>query len=128
VELGVAIGAALAVQLVFPYRHDWPAHLLGGAGAMILGAAAAPRALHRLTASIGFVALVALSWATEVQIFHPFDLVDAAFTLAGAVLTFQAADQLGRCRGRPRAVAAAWGAALVVASLWYRYGTSVGPT
>ncbi|MCB1038271.1 MAG: hypothetical protein KDA94_01865 [Acidimicrobiales bacterium] len=127
-DLLVLVGAALVVQLVFPYRHDWPAHLVGGGSAMLVIAAVAPRRLKLVTPAAAFAALVALSWVTEEGVFGPFDLVDISFTLAGALLTSRATERIGQSNRQTRTAAAVWGAALIVAALAFRYGTSIGPT
>lgn len=126
-DLLVLVGAAVAVQVVFPYRHDWPAHLLGGGGAMLLVAALAPRAVHRATALAGFAVVLGLACVTEARVFGPLDLVDISYTLAGGVVMFQATDRIGSAAGRARGDAASWGAALIIVGLAYRYGTSIGP-
>ncbi len=118
--------AVLLVQLVFPYRHDWPAHLLGGAAAMFVVAAVAPRAAARLTALVGWVGLVGLAWITEHLLFGPPDLVDISFTLLGGVVAFEGADRIARTRGVARRRALLTGATALVLALAYRYVPAFG--
>lgn len=94
---------------------------------MLILAAAAPRALRPATALAGFAVVVGLAWATELRVFGPLDLVDVSFTLAGAVLAFQAAARIGAAGSAGRWQAVRWGAALIVVGLAFRYSTSIGP-
>ena len=98
----VLVAAVLAVQLVFPYRQDWPAHLLGGGGILWVIAGLSPRWLRRVSALLGFGVVAAVGWVTEHLVFGPPDVVDVCFTLAGAVVAFPFIDQRIAMRGQGR--------------------------
>lgn len=123
----VLLGVALFVQIVFPYRYDWPAHLTGGGGAMLIGAALAPRWLGRWTSLLGYGGVLALGWITEHLFFGPPDLVDVSFTLAGALVAYQATGMVALGTGPIRRQAFVAGVVLILVALAYRYGTSIGP-
>lgn len=125
-EVLVLILVSLGVQLVYPYRHDLPAHLVGGAGAMLMVTAAAPRAWGKAAPILGYALLVVVGWISEHLVFGPPDPVDVAFTLAGSLLPLAFCDRI-RDRETPwRGSVLTAGLALIAGSLAYRYGMSRG--
>lgn len=125
-ELLVLVAAVLAVQLVFPYRQDWPAHLLGGGGILWVIAGLSPRWLRRVSALLGFGVVAAVGWVTEHLVFGPPDVVDVCFTLAGAVVAFQTADAIAGSSWAVRGRAVAWGIGIMVVAVGYRYSGASG--
>ena len=126
--MAVLVGVAVVVQLVFPYRHDWPAHLVAGGGLVLIVASAVPRRFSTAAGLVGYGVVFSFGWITERLVFGPPDTVDVAFTLAGALVAFQAAGDIAGGAAPLRRAGVAWGAALIVVGLAFRYGTSVGPT
>lgn len=126
-ELVLLLVGAVVVKLLFPFRHDLPAHVVGGGAAAVVAVTMVPRRVaDRLgdgVLGIGLALVILLAWSTERFLFGPFDLVDVAFTVAGAVAvvdvgTAAAAD------GSQRRQVLAWNIALVGLALVYRYGLS----
>lgn len=126
-EVLVLLVAAGFVQAVFPYRHDWPAHLAAGGGGVLVLAGLAPARLGRSIVPVAYLAIVGLGWLTEHLVFGPPDPVDVAFTLAGTLLTLVAAPEVVTSMRPARRSAATWGVAVIVVSLAFRYGMSIGP-
>lgn len=120
--------AALLLQVVFPYRHDWPAHLAAGGGGVLVIAAVTPSRVRRWVGPLAYSMMAVLGGITEHLYFGPPDLVDVSFTLAGSLVTLDAAMSISSAGATTRRRAAAWGTALIVASLGYRYSMSIGPT
>jgi hypothetical protein len=124
-EVLVILLVAAAVQCVFPYRQDWPAHLAAGAGGIVLLASIGRRRLgrhvRRHLVVIAFGLLLVVGAVTERTIFGPPDAVDVSFTLAGALVGSDLAEDVVDAGDGDRAGAALWGAVLVLGSLAYRY-------
>lgn len=118
----VLVGAAAAIQLLFAYRHDWPAHLVAGGAGVVVVAACTPRRAGRWAGLLAFVAMAILGGASERTLVGPPDMVDVSFTLAGALLCIDAASDVSSGGRATRGAAAALGVSLVVLSLAYRYG------
>ncbi len=110
-----------AVQLAFPSRFDWPAHLVAGAGMMLVLASLAPARLGRWTAAFAYVVVAFMGWISEHLFFGPPDWADVAFTLAGAVLALDLAGEVGAAPSGLRREARIWGLALVGLALVWRY-------
>lgn len=124
------VTVGLLVQVLLPYRHDQPAHLVaGGALVLFLVVAISPNRLHRLGpyTEITLFALVgALSWLTEATFLGPFDLVDIAFTLAGSFLALAALPEANRISAADRRSTARMCVVLAAGALAYRYVLGIG--
>lgn len=125
-EVLVLLCSALLVQLVMPYRVDLPAHLIGGGALALAIAAVLPaRAVARLASAViplVFTGVVLVVWWVEQAVFGPFDLVDVAFTLAGALVVLDGLPGVLVSAPDTRWRVARWSLALGVAALAYRYG------
>lgn len=121
------LGIALLVQVVFPYRHDWPAHLVAGGGVVLVVAALLPSRLAPAAGVLGYVVVLALGWISEHSFLGPPDWMDVVFTVAGALITYQAASEIARGNWPRRREAVAWGLVLIVLALAYRYSNAFGP-
>ncbi|MEO6630032.1 MAG: hypothetical protein ABIP03_15865 [Aquihabitans sp.] len=124
------VGAALVVQVVMPYRHDLPAHVVGGGAAALLGAALVPRFIGRTNGELAgfaiFAWVVALAWLAEQQVFGPFDLVDVSFTLAGALVVMDCLPEVINAPSEDRQSVFWAGVLLIMLALLYRYGLTRG--
>ena len=129
-EALVLLGAALIVQVVMPYRHDLPAHVVGGGAAALLCAALVPRSIGRGNADVCRAAIfgwvVVLAWGAEQLVFGPFDLVDVSFTLAGALVVLDVLPEVIDAPTDDRHVVFWAGVLLIVLALLYRYGLTRG--
>lgn len=129
-EALLLLGAAAVVQLVMTYRGDLPSHvLMGGACSLLLASVLPPGAVRRLgswTTPVVFTAVVPLALAVEVP-YGPFDLVDVAFTLAGALVASQASGPVAVAPPAERRVVVAVAAVLLVVAWAYRAAMVQGP-
>ena len=110
------------MQVLFLYRHDWPAHLVAGGGVVLGVAALVPRRLGAWAGPIGVGVVLVLGIITELTVFGPFDVVDVAVTLVGALLAAAAADEVAAAVPLHRRSALQWGLLVVGAALAYRFG------
>jgi hypothetical protein len=82
------LAAGVLVQVAVPTRHDWAAHVVGGGALAMLLLVALPARAHRDARSTGavLVLVAVMAWLLEETVFGPFDVVDVAFTAAGALV------------------------------------------
>lgn len=113
--------AAALVQVAFPDRTDWPAHLLAGGGAVLVAVAGAPRGLRAWAAPVAIGLVTALGVVAEVLWVGPFDPHDIAFTVVGGLFVASATPEGGQ-GGRLRPTTALVGLALLGIAVLYRYG------
>lgn len=127
---GILVAVGVLVQVLLPYRHDQPAHLVaGGALVLFLIVSVSPKRLHGLdpfTEVYVFALVVVLSWATEATFLGPFDLVDIAFTLAGSFLALAALPEADQLSARDRRSTARMCLVLAAGALTYRYVLGIG--
>lgn len=129
-EALLLLGAAAVVQLVMTYRGDLPSHVLVGGAASLLIAAALPAGIvERLgpwTTAAVFGAMVPVAVAVEVP-YGPFDVVDVAFTLAGALVASGASGPVSTASPAERRAVLAVATVLALVAWAYRVVTSQGP-
>ncbi len=124
-EALLVLGAAAFVQLVMVYRSDLPSHVMAGGGTALLVGAAIP---HALAARLGrwlevalFVAVLPVATVAEGRLTGPFDLVDLAFTLGGALVALDGAVAAAHTSGQQRRLMLMTGAVLVAVGFGYRH-------
>ncbi len=130
-EALLLLGAAAVVQLVMTYRGDLPSHvLMGGAASLLLASALPPGVVRRLgpwvTPAV-FAAVIPVAVLVEVP-YGPFDLVDVAFTLAGALVASQATGPVATAPPAERRTVVMVAVVLLVGAWAYRAATNQGPT
>jgi len=124
-EVWVLVIAAAVVQAIFWVRHDWPAHLVAGGMMSLAVAASLPKRVASWAGPLGFLAVLVAAILTELTVFDPFDPVDIAITVLGSLLVASAAADVTLASRLERRVVLRWAAALIVASLAYRFGFEV---
>lgn len=120
--------AALAVQVLLPFRSDNAAHVLGGGAlAMLLIAASPGRWSQAPWSEVAIlVGVLAAALITEWTVVGPFDVVDIAFTMGGAFVALAALPECADTDRRTRSRLAFAALLLGAASLAHRYLTGIG--
>ncbi|HEY4377056.1 MAG TPA: hypothetical protein VGM93_07845 [Acidimicrobiales bacterium] len=127
-ELAALLAAAVLVQLVFPYRQDWPAHVVGGGAVVLICGGFFPRRIGPWFEPAALGCVVALSILTELTIFSPFDVMDVSFTLVGALIVAAGGGgDLLSCSRRQRRTAITCSVVMIVGALVYHYGLPAWP-
>lgn len=129
-DLVTILVVAAVVQAVFPDRADWAAHVTAGGALVIVADAVLGRRLGGWAVTLGASGVLGLAVVAELTVAGPFDPGDVAFTLAGALLVTGAASARGEpvaARDSVRRLGLAWGMALLVVAVYYRYGIRRGP-
>ena len=127
-QVAPLIIAALAVQVLLPFRSDNAAHVLGGGALTMLPTAMLPGGWLRVPWSEAaiLVGVLAVAYTTEWTVFGPFDIVDAAFTMSGALVVLAAFPECVVADRRERSRLAVTALLLGAASLAHRYLTGIG--
>ena len=128
-DLITILAVAVAVQVVFPDRADWAAHVTAGGALVVVADAALGRCLGPWAVTLGAASVLVLAVVAELTLTGPFDPADVAFTVAGALLVTggASADAAKTARGDVGRLAMGWGMALVAGAVYYRYGIRRGP-
>jgi hypothetical protein len=132
-DLLVLLAVAVSVQLVLPDRADWAAHILAGGAIVVLVDAALGARIGPWAVTLGAVVVLLLAIVADLTLTGPFDPGDVGFTLAGALVITGAGG--GSSPGEApapgwdhnRRVAMAWGTAVLIVAVYYRYGIRRGP-
>jgi hypothetical protein len=122
-DLATVVAVAAAVQLLFPDRADWAAHVLSGGALVIVVGALLSTSFGLWSTTIGSVMVAAAAVIADSTVVGPFDPSDVAFTLAGALVVTGGAST----RRDSTHKAVVWGLALLGAAVYYRYGIRRGP-
>jgi len=137
-ELCWLVLLAAAVQVLMPYRHDSPAHLLAG-GAVLMGvvcaamlfepASAMPNSAELRDRAMAICALVTMTLAVGAEwlLSSNFDFTDLSFTIAGMALV---SPGIGRNRdyGAVDRVDLSLCVGAAMLAIMYRYAMAAGPT
>lgn len=129
-DLITILAVAVAVQVVFPDRADWAAHVTAGGALVVVADAALGRRLGPWAVALGAASVLVLAVVAELTLTGPFDPADVAFTVAGALLVTGGASVDGAkltARGDVGRLAMGWGMALLAGAVYYRYGIRRGP-
>lgn len=131
-EALLVLGAGAAVQLVMRYRTDLPSHVVGGGGLSLLVASLVPvawaRRLGPLFTTAVFAVVGGAALVTDAFVYGPFDQVDVAFTMAGALVASEAATEITSSPATVRRYVAVVGLGLMFLGWAYRAITMNGPT
>ena len=127
-QVAPLIIAALAVQVLLPFRSDNAAHVLGGGALTMLPTAMLPGGWLRVPWSEAaiLVGVLTVAYITEWTVFGPFDIVDVAFTMSGAFVALAALPECADADRGERSRLALAALLLGAASLAHRYLTGIG--
>lgn len=124
-DLLVVLASGVAVQVVFPERADWVAHVVAGGGLAVVINASLSKQLGSWAQPLGAAIVLVGAIVADATLTGPFDAGDVAFTLAGALLVTGTSTS-----GTSRTLkwtAIGWGIALTAVASYYRYGIRRGP-
>ena len=129
-DLLAIVTVAIAVQVVFPDRADWVAHVMAGGALVVIADATLGSRVGAWALNLGTFGVLVLAVVAELTVTGPFDPSDVAFTLAGALLVNGGSSIRSNDATSERHNAhlgLAWGMALLGVAVYYRYGIRRGP-